>query len=272
MKTEVNVFVCLPVMLLCLFYGYRSNGQTNDSLGRPDGIQVPLVAPSQLTPGLNDSKGISPSADRDSILKWKQGRGFAYMRYLDSLLRKQKDLRADTVSIDQNTGTIHRRKQHEQHPSMANRILNSLPLKMFFWLLAIIFIGYISYHVFVKNGIFIRGKHPATTVKEEKLRELDDISVYDRQISEAENSNDLNLASRYLFLKTLRMLSDKGFIDFTPEKTNKEYMKEMEHSHFSLEFQRLTRSYEYIWYGKFSIQQNNYARLKEQFNVFHKDL
>ena len=45
----------------------------------------------------------------DSILKWKQGREFDYMAYLDSLLRKEKDLRIDTVSIDK--GIVNKKQE-----------------------------------------------------------------------------------------------------------------------------------------------------------------
>ncbi len=62
---------------------------------------------------------------------------------------------------------------------------------------------------------------------EESLQELNEISAYDYLVAEAENNNEYNLATRYLFLKTLKNLSDNGFIHFTSEKTNKEYLKEM---------------------------------------------
>src|SRR5450755_1820394 len=46
------------------------------------------------------------AGSNDSILKWKRGREFGYMAYLDSLLRKKTDLQIETVSID--NGTVHR--------------------------------------------------------------------------------------------------------------------------------------------------------------------
>ncbi len=60
-------------------------------------------------------------------------------------------------------------------------------------------------------------------------------------ITEAENKDEFNLATRYLFLKTLKNLADRGFINFTAEKTNKEYLKEMRQHNYYDKFRELTR-------------------------------
>lgn len=250
MKYKLAKFLCL---LLLIFGTYNGHTQTQN-------FQLPRDTVSQKQLLNND----------DSILKWKQSREFTYMHYLDSVLRKEKNIKADTVSIDE-SGKITRNQRSENNASGLNRILNSLPLRIFFWILALIFIGFISYKVFFKNGIFRRRKNKLIAENEEGLRhDLEEFSKYDALISDAENKNELNLATRYLFLKTLKTLSDKGFIDFTAEKTNKEYLKEMEQNKFFKQFKKLTRNYEYIWYGKFLIDKNNYHNLKEEFILFNE--
>jgi hypothetical protein len=249
MKCKVKVFVCL---LLFNFQIYNGNGQT------------------QLFPAGGDTISQKDLSDNDTILKWKQSREFAYMHYLDSLLRKEKNLKADTVSINE-SGQIKRNKTEEKNNSGLIKILNSLPLKIFFWILAVLFISFISYKLFFKNGIWGKKKNRLITENEEgSFEALEEVSKYDALISEAENKNELNLAIRYLFLKTLRSLTDKGFIDFTADKTNKEYLKEMERNAYYNEFQKLTRNYEYTWYGKFLIDENNYQQLKAAFVSFNE--
>ena len=260
MKSNLKVFSFLLVMLL--LHAFHSNAQTQDS----------------STDSSDDSTIIYNDADtarsnvieNDTILKWKNSREFGYIHYLDSLLRKQKNLKTDTVSVDENTGRINRKRVQGNDLSGLNKILNSLPVQIFFWSLAFIFIFFIFYKVFFKNGIFRGGrKKQIIGNDEEPVDELADISSYDALVWQAEKENNFNLATRYLFLKTLKNISDKELIHFAGDKTNREYLDEMKsHKYFS-EFEWLTRNYEYLWYGKFSIGTDEYAKLKERFNLFN---
>ncbi|MEO7834731.1 MAG: hypothetical protein ABIR50_05385, partial [Ginsengibacter sp.] len=74
MKCKLPVFVCL---LLLILFEYNGNAQTQRFQLPPDTTSQKLI-----------------SKNNDSILKWRQSREFAYMNYLDSLLRKEKNLKA----------------------------------------------------------------------------------------------------------------------------------------------------------------------------------
>jgi hypothetical protein len=269
MQYKYQLFLCL--LALFVFSSLNGDAQTHDSLILPGGEQIQqfLQPDTKTTDTSLQKKNLS---DNSQVQKWKESREFSYMRYLDSLLRKQKDLRTDTVSVDEKSGRISRTQRHQRQPSSMNVILNSWPLKLFFWLLAIIFIVFISYKVFFKNGIFASRKPKSIVTNEESLQELNEVSAYDNLISEAENKNEYNLATRYWFLKTLKSLSDTGLIHFTSEKTNKEYLREMEQHNYYDEFRELTRDYEYVWYGKFLIDNTKYQKLKEKFHFFNKKI
>src|SRR6187551_405099 len=103
MKYKLSLYVCL---LLSVFCRYNGNAQTQNFQLPPD-----TVSQKQL------------SNNNDSILKWKQSREFAYMHYLDSVLRKEKNFKADTVSIDE-SGKITRNQRSENNTSGFNKILN----------------------------------------------------------------------------------------------------------------------------------------------------
>ena len=142
----------------------------------------------------------------------------------------------------------------------------------FFWSLALFFIAFLSYKIFFKSGVFVRKKKPLAEPEENSLLELNELSEYDFAISEAENKNEFNVALRYLFLKTLKTLSDKGDINFAAEKTNSDYLIQMSHHTNFEDFKRLTHNYEYVWYGKFFIDKEQYQELKKDFNSFNKNL
>src|SRR5665647_1632392 len=105
---------------------------------------------------------------------------------------------------------------------------------------------------------------------EDFLSGLDESSKYDSLIHEAESKNDFNLSTRFWYLKTLKNLSDKELIYFSPDKTNKEYVQEMASNIHQKLFASLTRNYEYVWYGKFIIDKIKYEQLKSEFILFNK--
>ncbi len=262
MKCKSAIFICL----LLHFSIHNGYGQTNDSLGA-DALEMREFA-------RTDSSGnVKDYSENDTVLKWRRSRDFAYMRYLDSLLRKQKDIKSDTVRFDESSGKIIRNSNSETQISPFNKILNSVPFRIFFWILAVIFITFISYNVLFKKGIFGRRKNKLLPENEkESFEDLQDIFEYDALISDAETKPDFNLAIRFLFLKTLKNLSDRGFVSFTIEKTNQEYLKEMIQNPRFKEFEDLIRNYEYVWYGKHLIAENQYLQLKELFNLFNRKI
>lgn len=229
----------------------------------------------------NDSEDIGDTVitktifdnSKDSILKWKRNPEFGYMSFLDSLLKKKKTgLRADTISIDNNTGGK-KNKSISTPSSLSNGFLNSFPVKIFFWLIAIFFIGFILYKLFFKGGLFTKGniEHGDEPVAEE-TEKLSEYSAYNELIHEAESKSDYNLAIRYWYLQSLKKLSDRELILFSPDKTNKFYVQELSSHASQSEFASLTLNYEYAWYGKFAINSDRYQQLKQEFILFHKKI
>lgn len=271
MKCKFKILVCLLTFLI--FFNYNGYDQTEGSVdSSTEEVVRPPYAQKNSFQGMADTSAEKIFFDdSDKIGNWKHNREFAYMHYLDSLLRLKKDFKSDTVSIDETSGKILRSNKIESGSGDLNKILNSIPLKIFFWTLALIFIVFVGYRVLFKNGIFAIKKNKQTEVNaEETSLELNDFSKYDFLISEAEKTNNFNLAARYLYLKTLKNLSEKGAISFASDKTNLDYLNEMRRSSYFEEFRFLTRNYEYLWYGKFLIVEKDYMNLRERFNLFNK--
>ena len=146
MKHKSKLFPRLAVSKICflslwLLCSHDSYAQINDSISRPERLHT-----QQIQQENSDANTIDTLLqkkllkDNTQIIKWKQSREFSYMHYLDSLLRKQKDLRTDTVSIDEKSGTINRIHQHTRHPSPLNIILNSWPLRLLLLLVTSFFL------------------------------------------------------------------------------------------------------------------------------------
>jgi hypothetical protein len=207
----------------------------------------------------------------DTILKWRHTPEFGYMSFLDSLLRKKKsELKMDTFNIAGGSSK-QPRKVRMSSSGETNDFLNSLPVKIFFWAIAIFFILFILYRLFIKGGLFdkkaARYDGDAADKEPEKLNEY---SAYNDLIYNAELKSDFNQAIRFLYLQSLKKLSDKELILFSPDKTNNNYISELSVKDYQNDFHFLTHNYEYIWYGKFLIDVAKYQQLKSQFISFNK--
>lgn len=260
-------------ILLFFFNSWCFAQSSNDSTADSSGAVLSVDSVYSDAENIGDTVVSKTIFDNpgDSIIKWKKSPEFGYMAYLDSLLKKKKnDLRVDTITIDKNAGSS-RIRTSSISSGGSNSFLNSFPLKIFFWVIAIFFIGVILYNLFFKGGLFAKGniKHEALYEEPEKLSEH---SAYNELIYEAELKNDFNLATRYLYLQLIKKLSDSELILFSPDKTNKIYVQELSGHSGQSEFASLTVSYEYIWYGKFAISRDRYQQLKEEFILFNKKI
>lgn len=274
MKNKAPVFYHLLLMLTLMALAGPSFAQKDYENESNDSISAPPAEYEIDDDAYADTviKKTLINYESDSLSKWRQNREFAYMKYLDSLLKNRSDIKSDTVTLDDRVGKVKRKKQSDY--SAANRFLNSLPVRIFFWTLALFFIGFIFYKILFKNGIFegLKNKKRGSEEEEDGVESLGEFSEYDALIAQAEGNNNFNLSARYLYLKTLKMLYDKGLINFSPDKTNGEYLQEMSSHPHHKQFAALTLNYEYAWYGTFVISRFQYQKLKHEFMEFSKKI
>lgn len=91
---------------------------------------------------------------------------------------------------------------------------------------------------------------------------------FSKRIEEAKSAHDFRLAVRWLYLKQLFFLNQKSLISWQPYKTNMDYMNELSTSEFKAVFKEISKVYEYVWYGEYPINQNNFSSLEQQFKKF----
>ncbi|MEJ2904630.1 DUF4129 domain-containing protein [Pedobacter panaciterrae] len=92
---------------------------------------------------------------------------------------------------------------------------------------------------------------------------------FNEEIEKAIVNANYRLAVRLLYLRTLKKLSDKDLIHWLPEKTNQTYISEINDSDKKKEFSKLTHQFEYVWYGEFFIDKENFNAIKDTFERFN---
>ena len=86
------------------------------------------------------------------------------------------------------------------------------------------------------------------------------------RIREAIRQKKYRLATRYYYLKTLKELQENKLITYSPEKTNEDYLISLEHNNnLHLLFKEATRLYDYIWYGNFEINLEQFRKAEDTF-------
>ncbi len=87
-------------------------------------------------------------------------------------------------------------------------------------------------------------------------------------ISEAESNNNYRLAIRYYYLWLLKKLTQEELIKYDVEKTNSDYKNEIASNTFKEEFSYTSYLYNYIWYGEFDVNQEQFSKAKHAFINF----
>jgi len=95
---------------------------------------------------------------------------------------------------------------------------------------------------------------------------------FDTDIERSVSSGNYRLAVRLLYLKCLKQLSDKGYIEWKLDKTNYAYINELTNDTQRAAFSVLTRRFEYVWYGEFIIDSRSYQDISAAFNHFNQQV
>ena len=195
----------------------------------------------------------------DSVKNWRELKSFAYTKYLDSLLKSEK-------------------KKAQKQPPFPRRnifsgLFNSGAVTVVLWLMAIAFVLFIIYRLFLADGAFRRttkqAKNTDAGVEEEIITRESD---FDALISQALQSRNYRQAVRYQYLRTLHMLAEKNMLQLAPDKTNFQYVGEITDRNVQQDFALLTLNYEYVWYGEFEIDKNIYDKIDSNFTGFNRKL
>lgn len=113
----------------------------------------------------------------------------------------------------------------------------------------------------------LRGRSIANIPYNEHSENIHELNL-DDEIERAIAAQNFRFAVRMLYLKCLKQLNDAGLIHWEVNKTNADYSHELHDTEQRLEFNLLTRQFEYIWYGEFNVDAGIFTRIRSLFNDF----
>ena len=113
-------------------------------------------------------------------------------------------------------------------------------------------------------------KRPAVFASDEE--ELIKNENLEQLIQEAVDVSNYKLAVRYYYLLVLKKLSEKELVIWRQEKTNEEYVAEINKAHLRQDFMETTRVYDFVWYGNFEINETDFKKVQALFITFTKKI
>ena len=118
------------------------------------------------------------------------------------------------------------------------------------------------------RGVLSRKRYVADQLKIEEIEEQIEGRDFDRMIAEAEGEGNYRKAARLLYLQSLQRLNEQGLIEWKPDKTNRDYLSELRGFRFDGDFSRLTRLFDFVWYGGFELSSDDYRETRRAFRDF----
>lgn len=130
----------------------------------------------------------------------------------------------------------------------------SILLKVLAVLIVVSVIYLIAKALINKEGQWIFGKDSnRKTIHYSEIEKNIHLLDFKKLIEESLEKGDKRLCIRYYYLWLLKVMAQNHYIEWDIEKTNSDYIYEIQNPSYKQEFTYLSYLYNYIWYGEFEI-------------------
>jgi hypothetical protein len=166
-------------------------------------------------------------------------------------------------------------KEEQKDNNADESFIESDLFQALLWILIVAgFALFVAVYLSNSNIGLFRRSGKAIASEEGELQETDNIFEinYQRDIDKAVSAGNYRLAVRLMFLRVLKNLSDKNIIQYRQDRTNFDYLMQMDTTKYYQDFFRITREYEYCWYGRFDIEPEKFTVIKNDFENFGHNL
>ena len=165
------------------------------------------------------------------------------------------------------------RRREEPSPFLRwlARLLSSAGFRYFVYIVLGGLLVFAILRIMFENnlGLFYR-KRAKRVVGGGTQNEVAEDEDLDERLQYYLDHHDHRQAVRYLYLRSLRALSERGLIQGGGRSTNREYLRQLSGTPQEAPFRFLTGAYEKVWYGEFDLGDQTFRRLHQYFEDFDK--
>jgi len=151
-------------------------------------------------------------------------------------------------------------------PGYKNKDLTVLVFKILCGLVVLVVMYFAIRMLMNHNGRwFFSKKNESIVIDHNNTEQLIQFAGFEQLISETEKKGDTRQSIRLYYLWLLKDLKDRELIIWMPEKTNADYLSELREETLRKKFTYLSYLYNCIWYGEFSIGDQDYITARKAF-------
>lgn len=163
--------------------------------------------------------------------------------------------------------------KQKPEPERKNNTVNRTMRNLIWIVMLVVFLSVLVWYL-VAGNIRVFRKAPIAIKEENELNYEENLFTinFESEIKKAIDSDNFRLAIRLLFLQTLRLLNNNEIIVYKSAKTNADYLFQIYGSPYYKPFFRLTRIFDYVWYGKFELGADGFQNLRKEFVQFNDQL
>jgi hypothetical protein len=185
--------------------------------------------------------------------------------YADSAFNTKKE--RSVLYIDPKVRKQTPQKKSENEQDVSSERTSWLNTNVFLLILVLALAAIIFF--LIKNNV-VGKKRPQPSALAEQPEETENIFDinYQNEIEKAIASGNYRFATRLMFLRLLKRLAENNIIQYKQERTNLDYLLQLSSSKYYNDFFRLTRNYEYVWYGKFDPSPGVFSTIRNEFENF----
>jgi hypothetical protein len=163
----------------------------------------------------------------------------------------------------------YREKEPQSRPGFFSRLFNS---PLIGWVILLVVLGLIALGLF---GIYQLAKENSFNWFTRSVKKInsgtgelltDKGLDYDEAIRKFQEKGNYRMAIRYMYLRLIHIVREKGEIQFRDSSTNAEIVRAFGNHPKTDEFRWLATAYEYIYYGDFLPKQELFDKIKNKFD------
>ena len=244
-KSLLPVVFLIPLMVV----NQEVNAQSKDSISVVDDV----AKQQNFDPSTTESKQTiqTRNVDQSQVEKIRRDNAFWYV----------------------NTSPV-REEARPPSESFLNKLVRQHWFRNLMWFLMIgSFIAVVIWFLLSSNVKLFK-KRSFSTTKSENNTVIENIFEinYSEEIYKAVNAENYRLAIRLMYLQLLKDLSQKEIIQYKQERTNNDYVAQLNGTDYHKSFFHLTRNFEYVWYGQFKIKTEAFKTMQSDFVSFKNKL
>ena len=190
----------------------------------------------------------------------------------DSVIDRRKKERDFAYANDPSWWKDDARHERNDQSGAFVRLLDSKGFRYFIYFFLAAVLLFALYKIIAENNLRLFYRRPVrvreTSSGDAALPEED----LDRLLKKALDEGAHRMAVRYLYLKTLRVLEAHQLLRLHIQTTDEEYARQLDQLPQGESFRRLMAAYERVWYGKFSLNDQQFSRLLQYFQDFYTSL